>query len=130
MSKHMLVGIAGGSASGKTTLVRALSEALREQGLPHQVISSDRFMHRNITDGPSFTFSVTGERTFNANHPDSIRWTDLTQELDALMEQPGDPQIIVLEGHLVLPTCVRAWTCGCSSNSMPTNAHCGGCFAT
>ena len=102
MSKHIVVGIAGGSASGKTTLVTALSDALRGSGRRHVVVSADRYMRRSIVDGPSFTFSVTGEQTFNANHPDSINWEQLLQDLDEQLQQPGEPQIFILEGHLVL----------------------------
>ncbi len=102
MAKHLVVGIAGGSASGKTTLVGTLSQALTEHGILHVVVSSDRYMRRSIEDGPSFTFSVTGERMFNANHPDSINWALLLQELDERLHQLDEPHVVLLEGHLIL----------------------------
>jgi uridine kinase len=44
----------------------------------------------------------TGEVLFNANHPDSVDWERLLTDLDALIDQPDAPEVIIVEGLMVL----------------------------
>src|ERR1041384_4254989 len=102
MPNTIIVGIAGGSASGKSTLTSALSEALSAH--PDRktvVITADRYMNPSRANAPKFVFSATGETIFNANHPDSIEWEALLGDLDGMLAQDDAPDIILLEGHLL-----------------------------
>lgn len=102
MAKPLIVGIAGGSASGKSTLTTALADALRQQSDKRlAVIAADRYMNSTRANAPKFIFSATGEEMFNANHPDSIEWSALLRDLDALLAQEDAPDIVLLEGHLI-----------------------------
>ncbi len=103
MSDRIIVGIAGGSASGKSTLTQALSAALTEMpGIRPTIIPADRYMFRDIERGPSFVSPSTGKVMFNANHPDSVDWDQLLSELDGLLQQVDGPNVILLEGLMVL----------------------------
>jgi uridine kinase len=103
VSNHLVVGIAGGSASGKTTLTVALAAALHElPGCRPVVVAADKYMWRDVVRGPSFVSPSTGKLMFNANHPDSVNWEQLLIDLDALLQQADAPNIVLLEGLMVL----------------------------
>lgn len=103
MSDCIIVGIAGGSASGKSTLATALNEALSQvPGIRPLVIVTDKYMYRDVDKGPSFVSPTSGKVMFNANHPESVNWAQLLLDLDALLEQPDHPNVILLEGLMVL----------------------------
>ena len=103
MAPCLVIGIAGGSASGKTTLAAALAAALQEQqGCRPSVVAADTYMYRDVVRGPTFVSPSTGATLFNANHPDSVNWDQLLRDLDALQYQVDAPNIIVLEGLMVL----------------------------
>ena len=103
MTTRMLIGIAGGSASGKSTLAKALSAAIQDQlGIPAMLLATDPYMRRENGQGPTFFFKAGGVEMFNANHPESVDWGRLLRDLDALLEQDGGPTVIVVEGLMVL----------------------------
>jgi uridine kinase len=103
VSHYLIVGIAGGSASGKTTLTATLAAALLEHpGCRPAVIAADKYMYRDAVRGPSFVSPSTGAVMFNANHPDSVNWEQLLSDLDVLLQQADGPNIILLEGLMVL----------------------------
>jgi uridine kinase len=66
--KPFVVGIAGGTASGKSTLAKSLSE---KYGI--SLIGHDRYYH-----------DVPDRKTFNFDHPDSLDTALLTQHLSQL----------------------------------------------
>ena len=103
MPNHIVVGIAGGSASGKTTLVAGLADALGQiPGRRAATIAADRYMYRDKTRGPTFISPSTGEEMFNANHPESVDWGALLRDLDALLAREDCPDVILVEGLMVL----------------------------
>lgn len=59
-------------------------------------------MQRDAPNAPTFVSPSTGEVMFNANHPDSVVWDRLLTDLDALLEQPECPEVIIIEGLMVL----------------------------
>src|SRR5689334_946363 len=83
MSPCVVVGIAGGSASGKSTLTSALAAALQRI---HQrrvfVLTTDRYMQADRSRGPSFYSPTAGTHMFDANHPDAIVWSQVLHDLD------------------------------------------------
>lgn len=103
MPHPLVVGVAGGSASGKSTLTAALSEALREElQYSSAIIAIEDYMNSTRDDSPTFLYTLTGEMLFNADHPDAIDWGILLHDLDRLLARENAPDIIFLEGHLML----------------------------
>ncbi len=105
----MLVGIAGGTASGKTTIARHVVGAL---GARAALLSHDRY-YRDVPE----------PRGFNYDHPDALDSARLVQNLDELRSQGQTelpvydfashrrqdrterlhaPDVLVVEGILVL----------------------------
>ena len=80
----LVIGISGGSGSGKTTVVRAIMEKLNQKVV---VIPQDCYYKdsSNLTDEE--------KRVHNFDHPDAIEWTLLCEQLKELkagksIEQP------------------------------------------
>lgn len=97
-----MVGIAGGSASGKSTLAGALASAVGEGlGRGCAVLPADRYMYRDTVRGPSFVSPTTGALMFNANHPDSVDWGQLLAQLEDY-HGPDGPDVVLVEGLMVL----------------------------
>lgn len=94
-----VVGIGGGSCSGKSTLAAALREALTP--LSVRLVNMDTYMLRE--KGPHLTLS-TGEHLPDNNHPES---TDNALALAAI--HSSRDQVVIVEGLMVLhlPQIVR-----------------------
>ena len=103
MRKSIVVGIAGGSASGKSTLTNVLADALQTvPGRRVSVIAADRYMNPGRANSPTFVFKATGEAMFNANHPDAVDWERLVSDLNAERFAVNQPDVILVEGLMVL----------------------------
>ena len=111
----LVIGIAGGSGCGKTTVVKAL---IKNMGGNVAVISQDSY-YRDCSG-----MTAQEKRDYNFDHPDSIEWDLLCHQLDELkngrsIEQPVysfvtsersktetkriDPaEVILVEGILIL----------------------------
>lgn len=98
------VGIAGGSASGKTTFAAALIGALEACGPPGraEVLHMDRYALADRTKGPSFVFSRTGETLFNMNHPDAFDVARLLADVAVRLAADDAPDVLIVEGLMVL----------------------------
>lgn len=114
----LVIGIAGGSGSGKTTVVKALEERLKNKKVV--VIPQDSY-YKDLSGA-----SEEEKRVHNFDHPDSIDWALLCEQLKELksgrsVEQPiysyltcgrskdetvkVDPaEIVIIEGILIF-TC-------------------------
>ena len=99
----LVVGIAGGSASGKSTLTRALADMLQQKQHQVSIMNADRYMRKDIDDPqtPTFYSPSTGTTLFDANHPNSINWTALLEDLNTGLSAVDRPDIVLLEGHLL-----------------------------
>lgn len=75
--KAFVIGVAGGSGSGKTTVTRRVIETVGASGVA--VLSQDNY-YRDQTDIPFETRVGT-----NYDHPAAFDWTLLRQHLDALL---------------------------------------------
>ncbi|HEV2471593.1 MAG TPA: hypothetical protein VGS41_02940 [Chthonomonadales bacterium] len=100
-TKTCLVAIAGGSASGKTTLAKAISEELAGRGARVEVTGMDRYFYRGAP-GPTFISPTTGEEMPNNNHPDSADNARLLQDIDALVASEAAPDVVIVEGLMAL----------------------------
>ena len=81
----LVIGIAGGSGSGKTTVVKAITEKLKAEKVV--VIPQDAY-YKDSSD-----LTDEEKRTHNFDHPDAIDWELLCTQLEELkagksVEQP------------------------------------------
>jgi len=81
----LVIGIAGGSGSGKTTVVKKITERLKAEKVV--VIPQDSY-YKDLSD-----LSDEEKRSHNFDHPDAIDWELLCQQLAELkngrsIEQP------------------------------------------
>ena len=101
--KTLVVGIAGGSASGKTTFTAALVHALAiGSSLQVEVVPMDRYFYRGAPGGPVFTSPSTGESLPDNNHPNSADNARLVADLDARCSEPNAPDVLIVEGLMAL----------------------------
>ncbi|MCR5351344.1 MAG: uridine kinase [Bacteroidales bacterium] len=116
----LVIGIAGGSGSGKTTVVKAITEQLHDKRVV--VIPQDSY-YKDSSD-----LSDEEKRTHNFDHPDAIDWELLCDQLSQLkrgktIQQPvysyiscsrsktetvtvEPADVIIIEGILIF-TCKR-----------------------
>lgn len=73
----LVIGIAGGSGSGKTTVVNAITSRLKEKVV---VIPQDSY-YKDISDR-----SDSEKRAYNFDHPSAIDWELLCSQLKQLKE--------------------------------------------
>ena len=99
-----IVGIAGGSASGKSTFTAALNGTLTtgESPLRVEVIGMDRYFYRDAENGPSLVSPSTGAVMPDNNHPGSADNARLVADLDARRAAPDAPDVIIVEGLMTL----------------------------
>ena len=82
----LVIGIAGGSGSGKTTVVKAITDKLSEDKVV--VIPQDSY-YKDSSD-----LSDEEKRNHNFDHPDAIEWDLLCEQLKALKEGKSVEQLI------------------------------------
>ncbi|MEV6149824.1 hypothetical protein AB0L53_05735 [Nonomuraea sp. NPDC052129] len=102
MAHPLVVGIAGGSASGKTTITTGLRTALEQSGRTVDVLASDLYMHHDVDRGPVFVSPTTGETTFDCNRPESIDWLAFLRDLDTRTSDVEAPDVLLVEGLMIL----------------------------
>ncbi len=104
LKRSFIVGIAGGSASGKSTLAAALQEALTDGQEPLQVeaVNMDRYFYRGAPGGPMLVVSSSPEPRFNANHPDSADNARLVADVTRRSQEADAPDVIIIEGLMAL----------------------------
>ncbi len=90
-SRPLVLGIAGGSGSGKSTFAAALVERL--QPLKTAVISTDGFFKRPL---PTMVSPVSGKTYDDWNSPDAIDIDRLMASVDGLIS--GDADVVIIEG--------------------------------
>lgn len=73
----LIIGIAGGSGSGKTTVARKLADRLHE----HVVVVSQDSYYKDQSHLP-----LEERQKLNFDHPDAIDWELLTQQVKELKE--------------------------------------------
>ena len=97
MNKSFIIGIAGGSASGKTTFCKTLAEVLNEYDI--NVFYMDDYF-KSTEQMPLSKSPVTGKIYIDQadfNHPDAVDWSRLKDELFLAKEE-----IIIIEGLYAL----------------------------
>jgi uridine kinase len=89
MSKPVIVGIAGGGGSGKTSIAKAI-QTLETQTL---LIHLDDWRIADQSNGPFNTSPSNGIRYFDFSHPDSVDVPRVLQEISGTTEKT-----IIVEG--------------------------------
>ena len=97
--KTFVVGIAGGSASGKTTLCGKLEQELQSYKL--FVIHMDHYFKPAGPDKPRAKAFVTGKIYEDHNCPENVDMAKLIMDLDNLLRE-NEYEIIIIEGLLTL----------------------------
>ncbi|MFA6948341.1 MAG: hypothetical protein WCQ72_05120 [Eubacteriales bacterium] len=92
-----IIGIAGGSCSGKTTLTGRLEQEFKANGFKTEVLHMDAYF-KNPT--PTAIAPITRVEYPEHNHPDSFRLDDFYADIDRAASGGGD--ILIIEGLLVL----------------------------
>lgn len=103
-SACLIVGIAGGSASGKTTFTSVLSRELEKYSHEFAVeaIGMDKYFFRGASGGPRFLSPSSGEELPDNNHPDSADNNRLAADLDKFRNECRTSRVILLEGLMTL----------------------------
>lgn len=96
-AKPLVIGIAGGSTSGKTTLAKRLADSLSD--LRVEVFAMDRYF-RPVK--PQMVAPFTRIVYEDHNSPDSFDLAQLVHDLDERLAAPTPPQIIIVEGLMTL----------------------------
>ena len=97
MKKPVIVGISGGSASGKSTFCDILEKEL--SGLHLKVLHMDDY-YKPADERPFVPAPITKKMYIDDNHPDTINLLGLKSDLNTAIESAFD--IIIIEGILVL----------------------------
>jgi uridine kinase len=100
-SASFVIGVAGGSAAGKSTFAAALAESVCEE-MTIEIVGMDRYFYRGAPGGPLFTSPSTGETFPDNNHPDSADNARLVADLQQMRAAPGRPDVILVEGLMAL----------------------------
>ena len=91
-----VIGIAGGTASGKSTLCEKLEKQL--SGLRVYAIHMDTYFKWNAL--PTAVSHLSGKTYDDYNSPETVRWDDFHQAFEEAVA--GDFDVVLVEGLLVL----------------------------
>lgn len=94
MRNTYVVGIAGGTCSGKSTLVDRLAARLADY--PVAVLHMDRYFR---SPAPHTIAPITRKEYVEHNHPDTLDLPALYRDFDAALQAPG---IVLIEGLFAL----------------------------
>jgi uridine kinase len=97
MGNVFFIGIAGGSASGKSTLCDLLENELRQYKT--KVFHMDDYFKAE-EDRPYSKAPITNNRYIDDNHPDTIDFSKLHSDLSIALN--SDSEFVILEGLFVL----------------------------
>jgi uridine kinase len=93
MNKPVIVGIAGGGGSGKTSIAKAIQTLETQTRLIHL----DDWRIEDQSNGPFNTSPSNGVRYFDFSHPDSMDVPRVLQEISSATEN-----VIIIEGTFAL----------------------------
>ena len=97
MKKPFVIGIAGGTCSGKSTLAGRLNEAFSGK-YKVNLMNMDRYFKR---PGITTIAPITGIEYVEHNHPDALRLDDMYADFDAAVKDDSF-DIVIIEGLFAL----------------------------
>ena len=95
-----IIGIAGGTASGKSTFTDKLAEKLTADGLSVRTIHMDHFF-RPAEQRPHVASHISGKVYVDDNCPDTVDLDAFHAEFEAAVADEG-ADVVIAEGLLVL----------------------------
>nr|WP_314592149.1 AAA family ATPase [Paenibacillus terrigena] len=95
--KPIVVGIAGGSGSGKSTYCEIIVKELKDYQVA--VVSTDDFYKRDL---PKMVSPVSNVEYDDFNHPDALDYNKLMEYLNNLLRAENHPEVVILEGIFTL----------------------------
>ena len=96
------MGMAGGSASGKTTFTRRLLAWCEEQKLRVELVNMDKYFYRGKEGGPTLVLPSTGEVMADNNHPNSADNARLVADMEVRLASEDAPDVFIVEGLMAL----------------------------
>jgi len=96
--KPIIIGIAGGSASGKNRIAGALNETLSRSILKVKILCMDTYFKKPL---PKCIAPFSGREYDDYNHPESVDMKKLLVDIKNFL-QTKEFDIIIVEGLLVL----------------------------
>jgi uridine kinase len=100
MKRAYIVGIAGGTASGKSTFCEKLEKLLRESELSLNVLHMDNYF-RPESERPFTEAFVSGKKYIDDNHPLTMDLNALKSDIRAEIDKK-EHDVIIIEGLLTL----------------------------
>ncbi|MCE5168227.1 AAA family ATPase [Paenibacillus profundus] len=95
--KPIIVGIAGGSGSGKSTYCDIIAKELKDYQV--DVVSTDDFYKKDL---PKMISPVSNVEYDDFNHPDALDYNKLMEYLNNLLSAEIPPEVVILEGIFTL----------------------------
>ncbi len=98
------VGIAGGSASGKSTFAAVLAQALEQEDAPlsAEILPMDRYFYRGAPGGPRMISPSSGKEIPDNNHPDSADNARIIADICARRQSENAADVLIVEGLMAL----------------------------
>ncbi len=96
--KPIIIGIAGGSASGKHRITEALSKTLSESMSKVKIVCMDTYFKKPL---PKCTAPFSRRKYDDYNHPQSVNMKKLLTDIKHFL-QTKEFDVIIIEGLLVL----------------------------
>ena len=90
-----IIGITGGSCSGKSTIALKIKESLEPKKV--SIVHMDRY-YKKLT--PNVTAPFTGIVYAEHNHPDALRLDEMYADFNDLLN--GDSDVVIIEGLFAL----------------------------
>lgn len=101
MKYPLIIGVAGGSASGKSTFAQLLANAIHEKGISVKNVSMDSYFLPDEKLPVSKSPVNSSKEYRDYNHPDSFDLQLLNKDIDAFAKN-GEYSVIIIEGLLTL----------------------------
>lgn len=93
----IILGIAGGSGSGKSTYCEILVKELKDYQVA--IISTDDFYKNDL---PKMVSPVSNVEYDDFNHPDVLDYNKLMEYINNLLSTENHPEVVILEGIFTL----------------------------
>lgn len=95
--KQVIVGIAGGSGSGKTTFSNLLVNELHDYNV--EVVRTDQYFKKVL---PKIKSPLSDIEYDDFNHPSSLNYEKLLEDINGLLKKTNKADVVIIEGTFSL----------------------------